>query len=86
MGNLNLINHLYLSENGRKIGTQLIREFSINRSNNLGLFLNVNRCFDDREATLVWTQHHLDQHIDDDYEDVKRAFLAFFPDGAFMQF
>ncbi|ENU41232.1 hypothetical protein F986_00016, partial [Acinetobacter johnsonii CIP 64.6] len=27
-----------------------------------------------------------DQHIYDDYEDVKRAFLAFFPDGAFMQF
>lgn len=74
MGNLNLINHLYLSENSRKIGTQLIKELSINRSNNLSLFLNVNKCFDDREATLVWTQHHLDQHIDDDYEDVKRAF------------
>ena len=81
-----MINHLYLSENSRKIGTQLIKELSINRSNNLSLFLNVNKCFDDREATLVWTQHHLDQHIDDDYEDVKRAFLAFFPDGAFMQF
>ena len=66
MGNLNLINHLYLSENSRKIGTQLIKELSINRSNNLSLFLNVNKCFDDREATLVWTQHHLDQHIDDD--------------------
>ena len=76
MGNLNLINHLYLSENGRKIGTQLIKDFSINRSNNLSLFLNVNKCFDDREATLVWTQHYLDQHIDDDYEDVKRAFLV----------
>ena len=63
-----------------------IKDFSINRSYNLGLFLNVNKCFDDREATLVWTQHYLDQHIDDDYEDVKRAFLAFFPDGAFMQF
>ena len=86
MGNLNLINHLYLSENSRKIGTQLIKELSINRSNNLSLFLNVNKCFDDREATLVWTQHHLDQHIDDDYEDVKRAFFFFFPDGAFMQF
>lgn len=44
MGNLNLINHLYLSENGRKIGTQLIKDFSINRSNNLSLFLNVNKC------------------------------------------
>ena len=54
MGNLNLINHLYLSENGRKIGTQLIKDFSINRSYNLGLFLNVNKCFDDREATLMW--------------------------------
>jgi len=53
MGNLNLINHLYLSENSRKIGTQLIKELSINRSNNLSLFLNVNKCFDDREATLV---------------------------------
>lgn len=78
MGNLNLINHLYLSENSRKIGTQLIKELSINRSNNLSLFLNVNKCFDDREATLVWTQHHLDQHIDDDYEDVKRAFLGIY--------
>ena len=67
MSNLNLINHLYLSENSRKIGTQLIKELSINRSNNLSLFLNVNKCFDDREATLVWTQHHLDQYIDDDY-------------------
>ena len=86
MGNLNLIKNLYLSEDARKIATQLIKEFLIDRSYNLGLFLSVNKCFDDREATLVWTQHHLDQHIDDDYEDVKRAFLAFFPDGAFMQF
>ena len=86
MGNLSLINHLYLSENAKKIGIQLIKELSIHRSNNLSLFLNVNKCFDDREATLVWTQHHLDQHIDDDYEDVKRTFLAAFPDDAFMQF
>jgi hypothetical protein len=58
---------------------------SINRSNNLSLFLNVINVLT-IEKQLVWTQHHLDQHIDDDYEDVKRAFLAFFPDGAFMQF
>ena len=86
MGNLNLINHLYISENTRKIGIQLIKELSIDRSSNFSLFLNVNKCFNDLEATLVWTQHHLDQHMNDDYEDVKRAFLACFPEGAFMQF
>ena len=70
----------------RKIGIQLIKELSIDRSSNFSLFLNVNKCFNDLEATLVWTQHHLDQHMNDDYEDVKRAFLARFPEGAFMQF
>lgn len=86
MNNFNLINHLYISEKAKEIGIQLIKEFSINRSYNLALFLTVNKCFNDLEATLIWTQHHLDRHMNDDYEDVKRAFLARFPEGAFMQF
>lgn len=75
---------LLINETTRKMGIQLIKELDIPKSSNLAFFLDVNRSFDGQQATLIWVEHYLCDHVEPVlYEDMRRDFMQCFPDSMF---
>lgn len=75
---------LWVSQTTKTIGLRLIKELNIQKANGLALFLDVNSCFDDQQATLIWIEHFLNESEDlVHYDDIKHAFMQKFPESLF---
>ena len=75
---------LLINETTRKMGIQLIKELDIPKSSNLAFFLDVNRSFDGQQATLIWVEHYLCDHVEPVlYQDMRHDFMQCFPDSIF---
>lgn len=55
---------LWISEQTRLVGRQLLRELNIQRGYGIAEFLAVNHCYDNQEAFLVWLDQQLAKYPD----------------------
>lgn len=76
-----------VSEEVRSTAVNLIKEFNIDRTFNLALFLNVNPNLNDQNATLAWVNHFSKtQNSLNDFKQVRRHFMISFPKIMFANF
>lgn len=69
-----------VSEEVRSTAVALIKEFNIDRTFDLALFLNVNPNLNDQDAVLSWVNHFSKiQHNLNDFNQVRRHFMKNFP-------
>ena len=69
-----------VSEEVRSTAVALIKEFNIDRTFDLALFLNVNPNLNDQDAVLAWVNHFSKiQHNLNDCNQVRRHFMKSFP-------
>jgi hypothetical protein len=69
-----------ISENSRIVGVDLIKEFNIDRTFDLAIFLNVNPSLNDQEATLAWVEHFVSTHSNmTDFNQIRHHFMKNFP-------
>ena len=47
------------------------------------IFLQLDQCFNDYEATLIWTRRYLEKHPECEYSDIQKAFVSCFPEHFF---
>lgn len=71
------------SNTEKKIALMIIDDFFIQKAHELWLFLNIDRCFNDYEATLIWVKDYPEKHPEGEYSDIQRAFLSCFPENFF---
>jgi hypothetical protein len=57
--------------------------FSFKKPMNCGFFLQLDQCFNDYEATLIWTRRYLEKHPECEYSDIQKAFVSCFPEHFF---
>ena len=78
--NLSFSQKFAVSEEIRSTTIALIKEFNIDRTFNLALFLNVNPNLNDQDAILSWVNHFSKtQHDLNDFNQVRRHFMKNFP-------
>ena len=78
--NLSFSQKFAVSEDIRSTAIALIKEFNIDRTFNLALFLNVNPNLNDQDAILSWVNHFSKtQHDLNDFIQVRRHFMKNFP-------
>ena len=78
--NLSFSQKFSVSEEIRSTTIALIKEFNIDRTFNLALFLNVNPNLNDQDAILSWVNHFSKtQHDLNDFNQVRRHFMKNFP-------
>ena len=78
---------LIASEEVRSTAVALIKEFNIDRTFDLALFLNVNPNLNDQDATLAWVNHFSKVQNDlNDFNQVRRHFMKNFPKIMFANF
>ena len=76
-----------VSEEVRSTAVALIKEFNIDRTFNLALFLNVNPNLNDQDAILSWVNHFSKtQHDLNDFNQVRRHFMKNFPKVMFADY
>ncbi|MGX5699141.1 hypothetical protein ACWKWF_06005 [Acinetobacter kookii] len=69
-----------VSEEVRSTAVALIKEFNIDRTFDLALFLNVNPNLNDQDAVLAWVNYFSKiQHNLNDFNQVRRHFMKNFP-------
>lgn len=69
-----------VSEEVRSTAVALIKEFNIDRTFDLALFLNVNPNLNDQDAVLAWVNHFSKiQNNLNDFNQVRRHFMKNFP-------
>lgn len=69
-----------VSEEVRSTAVALIKEFNIDRTFDLALFLNVNPNLNDQDAVLAWVNHFSKiQNNLNDFKQVRRHFIKNFP-------
>ena len=79
------MNHFFsqkfaVSEDVRSTAITLIKEFNIDRTFNLALFLNVNTNLNDQDAILAWVSYFSKTQNDlNDFNHVRRHFMKNFP-------
>ena len=79
-----LPNELWISQQARDLGNQLIKEMNINRSYGMANFLGVNTCYDNHQAVLIWTFQLLEREPAlNELAEIKKYFLSFFPDSVY---
>ena len=77
----------FVSEEVRSTAVTLIKEFNIDRTFDLALFLNVNPNLNDQDATLAWVNYfEKNQHDLSDFNHVRRHFMKNFPKIMFANF
>lgn len=78
---------LSVSEEVRSTAVALIKEFNIDRTFDLALFLNVNPNLNDQDAVLAWVNNFsIIQHDLNDFNQVRRHFMKNFPKIMFTNF
>ena len=78
--NLSFSQKFAVSEDIRSTAIALIKEFNIDRTFNLALFLNVNPNLNDQDAILSWVNHFSKtQHDLNDFNQVRHHFMKNFP-------
>ena len=71
---------LWVSEQAKQLGHQLLRELNIHAGYGIADFLSVNPCYDNREALLIWLDQQLAKHPDGvEIEQIKQDFFEHFP-------
>jgi hypothetical protein len=50
------------SNTEKKIALMIINDFFIQKAHELWIFLQLDQCFNDYEATLIWTRRYLEKH------------------------
>ena len=84
--NLSFSQKFAVSEEIRSTTIALIKEFNIDRTFNLALFLNVNPNLNDQDAILSWVNHFSKtQHDLNDFNQVRRHFMKNFPKVMFAE-
>ena len=85
--NLSFSQKFSVSEEIRSTTIALIKEFNIDRTFNLALFLNVNPNLNDQDAILAWVNHFSKtQHDLNDFNQVRRHFMKNFPKVMFADY
>lgn len=70
----------YVSEEVRSTAVALIKEFNIDRTFDLALFLNVTPNLNNQDATLAWVNYFSKNQNDlSDFNHVRRHFMKNFP-------
>ena len=67
----------------KKIALMIINEFLIEKAHELWFFLQLDQCFNDYEATLIWTRRYLEEHPECECSDIQKAFRSCFPENFF---
>ena len=71
------------SNTEKKIALMIINDFFIQKAHELWIFLQLDQCFNDYEATLIWTRRYLEKHPECEYSDIQKAFRSCFPEHFF---
>ena len=80
-----LPNELWISQQARDLGNQLIKEMNIDRGYGMANFLGVNSCYDNHQAVLIWTFQLLEREPNlNELAEIKKYFLLIFPDSVYQ--
>ena len=80
-----LPNELWISQQARDLGNQLIKEMNIDRGYGMANFLGVNSCYDNHQAVLIWTFQLLEREPAlNELAEIKKYFLLIFPDSVYQ--
>ena len=71
------------SNTEKKIALMIINDFFIQKAHELWIFLQLDQCFNDYEATLIWVKDYLEEHPEGEYSDIQKAFVSCFPEHFF---
>lgn len=73
---------LWISEQTKQVGRQLLKELNIQRGYGIAEFLAVNQCYDNQQAFLVWLDQQFAKHPDEvEIEKIKQNFFEHFPES-----
>ncbi|MHA3061693.1 hypothetical protein ACX1N5_13700 [Acinetobacter sp. ANC 4636] len=76
---------LWISPKARRLGYKLIRELNVTMGFGMAAYLDVNHCYNNHEATLVWLDHLLAVQPEIcNVDSVKIEFLSHFPESAYV--
>jgi hypothetical protein len=80
-----LPNELLISQQTCDLGNQLIKEMNINRGYGMANFFDFNSCYDNHQAVLIWAFQLLEREPTlNEFAEIKKYFLLFFPDSAYQ--
>jgi hypothetical protein len=73
---------LWISEQTRQVGRQLLRELNIQMGYGIAEFLAVNQCYDNQQAFLVWLDQQLAKYPEGiEIGQIKQNFYGHFPES-----
>ncbi|MCG2574933.1 hypothetical protein LVY74_15430 [Acinetobacter sp. ME22] len=76
---------LWISPEARSLGYQLIRELNVAMGFGMASYLDVNHCYNNHEAILIWLDHLLAVQPEVNTSDsVKMALLKHFPESSYV--
>jgi aspartyl/asparaginyl beta-hydroxylase (cupin superfamily) len=79
----NIVQELLIQATEKNIALMIINDFFIQKAHELWIFLQLDQCFNDYEATLIWTRRYLEEHPEGEYSDIQKAFISCFPEHFF---
>lgn len=75
-------NELWVSRKAKLLGYKLIKELNVGMGFGIASYLDVNYCYNNHQAVLVWLEHFLEDYPEIQSIDlVKTEFLKNFPES-----
>ncbi|MHA3114004.1 hypothetical protein [Acinetobacter sp. ANC 4193] len=76
---------LWISPEAKLLGYQLIRELNVSMGFGIADYLDVNHCYNNHEAILVWLDHLLAIQPDvNNLDSVRMSLLRHFPESSYV--
>ena len=74
---------LWVSRKAKLMGYKLIKQLNVGMGFGIANYLDVNHCYNNHEAVLVWLEHFLTENPEVNNIDlVKVEFLKYFPESS----
>jgi len=75
-------NELWVSRKAKLLGYKLIKELNVGMGFEIASYLDVNHCYNNHQAVLVWLEHFLEDYPEiQSIDPLKTEFLKNFPES-----
>ena len=77
-------NELWISHKAKLLGYKLIKELNVGMGFVIASYLDVNHCYNNHQAVLVWLEHFLEDYPEiQNVDPLRIEFLKHFPDSCY---
>lgn len=77
-------NELWISQKAKLLGHKLIKELNVGMGFGIASYLDVNHCYNNHQAVLIWLEHFLENYPEiQNIDSLKIEFLKYFPESSY---